>query len=110
MSVRVATISRMGNPTSAPNDFHITTAASTQLKYGPGTAHSITIGTYAAQNSVINIYDAIGAATGLKLTITATNQAIPTAIPLGKSGEGIQFFTGLYIVTTGTWSANLSYE
>ncbi len=103
MNVRVATIARLGKIETLPGWFHGTTAASTQLKYGPGTLHRLTLNNPAG--TLMSVYDSITAATNAIAIINAPKDANPVVLDYN-----LPFYNGLYIVTTGTWDYTCIYE
>lgn len=102
ISVRVASITRLGKLETAPTYRNITGVNTSQiLKYGAGMIHNIIIGT-PVNNATISIYDNISG-TGTPITVlTLPALATPFQIDLH-----VGFSTGLNIVPSST-SLNLT--
>lgn len=97
ISVRVATISRLGKLETAPTTKNITGVNSSQiLKYGAGMLHSIVIGT-PVNNGTISIYDNVTGTGNPIGVITLPALATPFEIDLHCG-----FNTGLNIVPSST--------
>lgn len=103
LEVWAGSIFRQGKLETMPAYFHFTTAASTLLKRGAGSLHRITLNN--PTGTLITIYDGIDA-TGAVIGIVNTPA---TANPMTLDYH-IQFFTGLFMVTTGTWDGTIVYE
>ncbi len=103
ISVRVATIYRLGEFTTNPTYFHGTTAATTVLKYGAGLLHRITLNN--PIGTLITIYDDTSGTSNTIAIISTPSQANPVTLEYG-----IPFNNGLKIVTTGTWDYTIVYE
>lgn len=91
-------VSRFGKETTRPQTTYIATAsAGTLLKTGAGTLHSVIMG-QAVNNASITIYD--GTSTGgtiLSVLTQGSTSVVPAPVPFG-----IDFYTGLFVVTTGS--------
>lgn len=97
-----AVIMRLGEYATAPTSKRITTAATTTCKVGSGVLQKITIGDV---GTLLTIYDnTAGSGTVLAVISGAKTSSIVTV------DYGIPFFTGLTIVSTGTWDAVIIYE
>lgn len=88
-------IHRLGRPEASPAWRNIHGAnAGTQLKLGPGRLHSLTINT-AGNSSAISLYDATSATNPIALVTGLQSTSPPVELHYN-----IDFYTGLYIVTT----------
>lgn len=105
LKCRTATIHRLGPAESAPLYRNITTAATYVLKSGPGRLHHIVVGTVAGNGSLLTIYDNTAGSGTVICTVTVNNQTAFQDLSFD-----LDFFTGLCIVSTGTWSATVVYE
>lgn len=95
LSVRVASISRMGGLKTAPIYRNITgPLGATVLKYGPGCLHKIVINA-PINGATVSVYDALTATNPIAL-ITYPNGTSP-----GAFVYDLDFYTGLTVVTTG---------
>ena len=103
LEVWAMSILRLGREHSQPKYAYLTTAASTQLKTGAGTLHRITLNN--AVGTLITVYDGVGVTANIIAIIDTP--ATANALTLEY---GIDFLTGLYIVTTGTWNLTVVYE
>jgi hypothetical protein len=103
LHVWAASILRLGRDLTAPRFARITTAATATLKSGAGTLHRITLND--PRGTLITIYDNT-AGSG---TVIGVINAPATANPLTLH-YGVDFQTGLTIVSTGTWDATVIYE
>lgn len=83
--------------------FHGTTAATTVLKYGPGTLHRMTLNN--PGGTLITLYDNT-AGSG---TVIAVINTPSTANPVTLTYE-IEFNIGLTVVSTGTWDFTIIYQ
>lgn len=103
LEVWAGSIFRQGKLETMPMYFHFTTAASTLLKRGAGALHRVTLNN--AGGTLITLYDNTSAA-GSVIAIINT-PATADAVTLDYH---TQFFTGLFMVTTGTWDGTIIYE
>ncbi len=94
ISVRVASIVRLGQLESNPQYAHIAGAGTTTLKYGAGILHSVSINT---PGTLCTVDDAISATTPVIAIIDTTKATGNT----GTMDYHLPFNTGLTIVTTG---------
>lgn len=102
ISVRVATITRLGKLETAPTFKNITGVNTSQiLKYGAGMLHNIIVGT-PVNNATISIYDNVSG-TGNPITVL-TLPALATPFPIDFH---VGFGTGLNIVPSSA-SLNLT--
>jgi hypothetical protein len=85
---------------------HLTTAATTLIKTGPGYLGSITINTLAA-SAVITVYDGIDA-TGAVIAVITNPGTLVIEGPQ-SAFYGVGFSTGLITVTTGTQDITVSW-
>lgn len=86
---------------------NITTAATTLVKTGEGSLHSIAINETVA-SATITIYDGLTAATGTLIgTITNPGTLIESQLSLLYD---VSFGVGLTIVTTGTQDITVAYK
>jgi hypothetical protein len=101
--LRDMVITRLGRLETLPVYGHITNAATTVLKYGPGLLHRITLAN--ATGTSLTVYDST-AGSGLVITSMKTpSQANPVTLEYG-----VVFSNGLTVVSTGTWDATVVYE
>lgn len=105
LSMRVATISRLGNLESETTSSRITTAGTYVLKRSAGKLHTVVINDPAAAGSTLTIYDNT-AASG---TIIGIPKAASNQTPVGLPYK-CPFSIGLTIVSTGTWDVTVVYE
>ena len=105
ISVRVATIVRLGKLATNPQYFHGTTAATTILKYGAGNLHRICIGDMVSGTS-ISVIDNVTGASPIISVITPGAKAVQPFV----MEYNLPFSTGLTIVSTGTWDFTVIYE
>lgn len=101
----VNSIFRLGKFESQPKTAHITTAATTIAKYGPGLLHLITVGSPASSSSTLTIYDNTAGSGTILSVIQGPAQANPVTL-----NYGLTFNNGLTIVSTGTWDVTVVYE
>jgi hypothetical protein len=106
MLVRAATIHRLGPLTNAPLFRHFATGTSSVLKYSAGKLHTVTINT--AAKATMYIYNAVASTAGTEVAIITTTSTDP-AVTLNYE---LDFYTGLYVVTTATTaiSTTVAYE
>jgi hypothetical protein len=105
LTLRTASIHRMGKEQTAPQRVLVTTANTYNFKYGPGMLQRIVIGT--TSGTLMTIYDDTTGTTNVMLSIGAFNTGAQGAVCLDV---GLPFFNGLKVVSTGTWSAAFIYE
>lgn len=103
ISVRVASIHRMGELHTNPNYGRITTAATYNFKYGAGMLHRIVLNNPAG--TLITVYDDTAGTSNVLAIISAPAQANPVTLEYG-----IPFNNGLKVVSTGTWDATVVLE
>lgn len=103
MHVWVATIHRFGPTQSAPRYIHINSAVTTVAKYNAGTLQSVTIN--APTNSTIDIYDNTAGSGTLIAHLNLGNNTTPFTLIYG-----LDFYTGLTIVSSGTADFTVQYE
>lgn len=99
-------VANLPDAVSACRYTHLTTAASTLIKTGPGYLASVTINTLAA-SAVITVYDGIDN-TGAVIAVI-TNPATLLIEGPQSAFYGVGFVTGLYTVTTGTQDITISW-
>lgn len=101
--IRSFSIHRLGPTLSAPKYVHISTAATTICKYSSGTLQAVIINN--PTNNAITIYDnTVGSGTVIAV-INPGASAVPVALHYG-----IDFSTGLTIVTAGSPDITVVYE
>jgi hypothetical protein len=105
ISVRVATIYRLGELYTNEQYSHLTTAATTVLKYGAGKLHRIAVNDMVSATAC-TIYDNVTAGAPIIGVITPGAKAVQ---PFTMEYD-LPFATGLTIVTTGTWDLTIVYE
>lgn len=109
LSVRVASVARLGQLNTESTWLHVSGTAPTALcKLSPGRLHHICINTPASSTSVLTVYDNPGGAGGAGTVmgvITVPNNAVPWTQKFDAP-----FHTGLTIVGTGTWDLTVVYE
>lgn len=103
VEARSLTISRLGRLDTETRYFHGTTAATTVLKYGPGTLHRVIINQ--SSGTLITIVDNVTGSTPVIAVIGAPAAAGPSALPYETA-----FNTGLTVISTGTWDYTVVYE
>jgi hypothetical protein len=103
MSVRVASIARLGSIQSATNYKHITAQTTTVCKYGAGNLHSISVNTPA--NNIITVYDNFAGSGTVMAVISLGNNTTPFMMSFNT-----EFFTGLTIVTGAAMDLTVVYE
>ena len=103
ISVRVASIYRLGEIETAKQYGRVTTAATYNFKYGAGLLHRITLNNPAG--TLITVYDDTAGTSNILAVINSPAQANPVTLEYG-----INFNNGLKIVSTGTWDATIIYE
>jgi len=103
MSVRVATIYRLGKLETAPRYAHISTATTSILKYGPGMIHQIIVNN--PTNNAITVYDNTAASGAVIAIIDPDSGATPFVLDYH-----VGFQNGLTIVTAGTPDMTVVYE
>lgn len=103
MSIRVATIYRLGQLQTNTQYGRITTAATYNFKYGAGVFHKITLNN--PGGTLITIYDDTTGTANTLAIINSPAQANPVTL-----WYNIPFQNGLKVVTTGTWDATVIYE
>ena len=96
------TIARLGEARSAPRYQAVSGAATTLLKTGPGTLHTLIIG---IPKGVITIYDNTAASGTAIATIDMGSLTVPTDFQFG-----CDFTNGLTIITTSTSNVTVIYE
>lgn len=82
---------------------HITTAATTTFKSGAGILWRLVLGE--AAGTLITIYDNT-AGSGTVISVINT----PAQANCVTLWYGLQFTTGLTVVSTGTWDATIVYQ
>lgn len=97
------TIYRLGKIVTQSIAGRITTAATTTFKQGPGLLHRITLND--PGGTLITIYDNTAGSGTTLAVINTPAQANPVTLQYG-----IQFSTGLTVVSTGTWDATIVFE
>ncbi len=103
ISIRVATIYRLGELHTDTQYGRITTAATYVFKYGAGVFNRITLNS--PLGTLITIYDNTSATGNIMAIIDTPAQANPVTLEYQ-----IPFSTGLTVVSTGTWDATIIYE
>lgn len=103
ITVRVATIYRLGELSTSPRYNHITTATTTILKYGAGMLHNIVLNN--PTNNAITVYDNSAASGTVIAIINPGASATPFALDYH-----VPFGTGLTIVTAGTPDLTVIFE
>jgi len=103
LHIRTATIHRLGPTLSSPKYVNISTGTTTILKYSAGTLQSITLNQ--PTNITITVYDNIAASGSIIATITPQPNSPPVTLTYG-----IDFSTGLCIVTSGAINLTVVYE
>lgn len=106
ISVRVATIIRLGNLETAPRYKHLSGVNSSQiLKYGAGMLHNLIIGT-PVNNATITIYDNTSGTSNPITVFTLPNSATPVDIDFH-----VGFGTGLNVVpSSASLDCTIIYE
>ncbi len=99
------TVIRFGRVSTQVITSHITTAATTVMKYGPGLLQRVTIGNPASSTSIITLYDNTAGSGTVITAIQGPAQANPVTLEYG-----LVFSTGLTAVSTGTWDASVIFE
>jgi hypothetical protein len=99
----VAVIARLGEFETQPVYFHLTTAGTYVLKYSAGKLHRITLGV--ATGTLMTLYDNTSGSGPVITSINTPSQA--NALTLHY---GLEFNTGLTVVSTGTWDATIIYD
>ena len=103
MTVRTATIYRLGKIDTAPIWKHLTAATGTVLKYGAGRLHRIVFNTF-GNGATVTLYDALTATNPICIT------APPNNIYPGSIDYELDFYVGLTITITGTVDLTVIYE
>lgn len=96
------TISRLGEPQSYPRIKHVSGAATSLCKTGPGSLHRIVIGT---PKGTCTIYDNTAGSGDVMSVIDLGSLAVPTHLEFG-----CDFTNGLTVVTTSTSDITIVYE
>jgi len=102
LQVWIASILRMGQLTTQTAYKHISTATTTICKYGPGAIHSITINSAGGSSNLATIYDNTAGSGSVMAVIQTGGTGI--AVPVVLQFDGVEFNTGLTIVTSGSAS------
>lgn len=97
------TVYRLGNFETQPVQAHITTANTYNLKYGPGVLHKITLNN--PGGTTLIVYDSTTGSGTVLASINTPAQANPITL-----AYDFQFSTGLTVVSTGTWDANVIFQ
>lgn len=91
---------------------HISNAGTTLVKSVPGAAFSLNINSGTGVGS-LTLFDQSTTATGT-VTIAVINvgtaNVLPQHLDLGPSGGGLNFKTGLVVVSTGTIDATVGFR
>lgn len=88
---------------------HINTAATTVVKSFGGLLQGINVNGTPGATETVTIYDNTAASgTEIGVVALATTTVAPSFIPFGVNG--VQFVTGLTIVTTGTTDLTVVYR
>jgi hypothetical protein len=97
---RVASIHRLGKMDTMPTSryFSATNGAGTILKYGPGSLHTIIVGSVAASGGTITVYDGISAAGTVISSFSFTWPGGGNFNPSSFSMGNLAFYTGLFVV------------
>jgi hypothetical protein len=98
-----SSIFRAGKFETQPTSAHVTTAATTVIKYGAGTLHRITLNN--PGGTLITMYDNTAGSGTVIAEINTPAQANPVTLEYDTA-----FVNGLTIVSTGTWDATVVYE
>jgi len=96
------TISRLGEPQSYPRSKHVSGAATTLCKTGPGSLHRLIIGT---PKGTCTVYDSTTGSGEVISVIDLSSLAVPTHLQFG-----CDFTNGLTLVTTSTSDITAVYE
>ncbi len=97
------TVYRLGQFETQPVQAHITTANTYNLKYGPGILHKVTLNN--PGGTTITVYDSTTGTGTVLAVINTPAQANPVTL-----SYDFQFSTGLTVVSTGTWDANVIFQ
>jgi hypothetical protein len=98
-----ATTVRFGKELTRPQSTYIAANATTLCKTGAGTLHSIIVGN--GVNGSITVYDALSATGTPVLVLTTINSTSPLIID-----PGLDFYTGLTIVTSAATQVTVVYD
>jgi len=101
-------------PYNAPpilSSVHIATATTTVVKAAPGGFFGFMVNGTPAASETVTVYDnAAASGTLLAVFSLATTTVAPGFIPFGPHGIGVQFKTGLTVVTSGTTDLAVVYR
>jgi hypothetical protein len=91
---------------------HVSNAGTTEGKQAAGALLSMNVNSATGAGTVI-LYDQIGATPGtveIASFAIGTADILPLQLPIGPTGAGLKFNTGLLVVTTGTLDATFGYR
>ena len=100
MIVNSATINRIGEPFTRPRYYYFNSNQIVNLKVGPGTLHSLMVGTPGGSNNILSIYDSLTSSVGSLIFVMDTSNAAATGVSLQFE---LDFNNGLTVgATAGT--------
>lgn len=102
MCLMASTISRLGEARSNPAYKHVSGAATTLCKTGPGSLHRLVVGT---PKGTCTVYDSLTGSGSVLSVVDLGSLTVPMSLDFG-----LDFSTGLTVVTTSTSDITAVYE